>query len=60
MAAYLLLNSISFTNDERFTVESLLWGHPFCNRNVALQEGWPRVRGYGKNQYIGVYIYIVK
>ena len=40
------------------TVEPLLWGHPFCIRKVAFQEGWPLVRG--KNRYIYVYIYIAK
>ena len=35
-------------------VKPLLWGHPFCIRKVAFQEGWPLVRG--RNQYI----YIVK
>ena len=34
------------------TVEPLLWGPLFCIRKVALQEGWPLVRG--KNQYIYV------
>ena len=42
----------------RYTVEPLLWGHPFCARNVAFQEGWPLVRG--RNQYIYVSIYIVQ
>ena len=26
-------------------VEPLLWGHPFCVRNVTSQEGWPLVQG---------------
>ena len=34
------------------TVEPLLWGHPFCIRKVAFQEGWPLVRG--RNQYVYV------
>ena len=34
------------------TVETLLLGHPFCIRKMALQEGCPLVRG--KNQYIYV------
>ena len=34
------------------TVEPLLWGHPFCIRKVAFQEGRPLVRG--RNQYIYV------
>ena len=33
-------------------VEPILWGHPFCIRKVAFQEGWPLVRG--RNQYIYV------
>ena len=35
-----------------YTVEPLLWGHPFCKRKVAFQEGWPLIRG--RNQYIYV------
>ena len=31
-------------------VEPLLWGHPFCIRNVAFQVGWLLIRG--RNQYI--------
>ena len=37
---------------QSITVEPLLWGHPFCIRKVAFQEGWPLVRG--RNQYIYV------
>ena len=40
-----------------FTVEPLLWGHPFCIRKKAFQEGWPLIRG--RNRYIYVYIYSV-
>ena len=40
------------------TVEPLLWGHPFCIRKVAFQEGWPLVRD--RNQFIYVYIYSVQ
>ena len=46
-----------FTNHPS-TVEPLLSGHPVFTRKVAFQEGWPLVRG--RNQYIYVYIYIVK
>ena len=35
-----------------YTVEPLLWGHPFCIIKGAFQEGWPLVRG--KNQCIYV------
>ena len=41
----------------RFTVEPLLRGHPFCTRNKAFLEGCPPVRG--RNQYIYAKIYIV-
>ena len=34
------------------TMEPLLWGHPFCIRKMAFQEGWFLVRC--RNQYIYV------
>ena len=34
------------------TVEPLLWGHPFCIRKVAIQEGWPLIRGRNQNIYV--------
>ena len=41
-----------------YTVEPLLWDHPFYTRKVAFQEGWPLVRG--RNQYIYIKISIVQ
>ena len=37
---------------ELITVEPLLWGHPFCTRKVAFQEGWPLVRGNNQYNYV--------
>ena len=49
---------LEFTIMFKYTMEPLLWGHPFFTRKLAFREGWPLIRG--KNQYIYVKNNIVK
>ena len=41
------------------TVELLLWGHPFCGRNVASPEGFASRQG-GLLKGVPLYVVIMK